>query len=174
MIVPDWDSSADDRGRKHLLASLRYARERRQKGGADPNDLVVVGWSLGGVAALSLLVNREELGVDIRAAVLLAAPRSARDPLTGRMLREPLNPGQARVEVVHGRNDTSVDPGDSMAIASDLGAAGYDVTLTLLGADHGTIAMTRLVSQRYAPCDDEETRLVGESVSAIVARVVTV
>ena len=47
VFVPDWNSHADDGGRADLLRSVQIARKRVD----DPDGLVLVGWSMGGVAA---------------------------------------------------------------------------------------------------------------------------
>ncbi|RYJ05918.1 MAG: hypothetical protein EON52_09055, partial [Actinomycetales bacterium] len=43
VVVPDWDSTADDGGRADLLTSLRFARESADH---DPDELTLLGWSL--------------------------------------------------------------------------------------------------------------------------------
>jgi len=49
VFVPDWEWTAPDWGRGELLASLASAATV-----ADNRPLIVIGWSLGGTAALSL------------------------------------------------------------------------------------------------------------------------
>src|SRR5215204_215731 len=63
VLVADWNSQADDGGRADLLTSMRYAREHADAIGLDPARLVVVGWSLGGTAAVSLAVHAKRLGL---------------------------------------------------------------------------------------------------------------
>jgi dienelactone hydrolase len=55
VVVPDWSSYAPDSGRADLLASLEHARGVAADREVDPDRLVVVGWSLGGTAAVGLV-----------------------------------------------------------------------------------------------------------------------
>jgi len=171
VVVPDWRSDADDGGRSDLLSSVRLARDTMSHAGADPDTLVVVGWSLGGTAAASLAVHARRLGVALRAVVLLAAAGEAVDPLSGAVLPDPLPPGDAAVHVVLGRDDTVIDPGTSLALAMRLRDAGYATTVTSVGADHGGIAMTRYDAElaRYVPSDAADVLMTGESVAELVA-----
>lgn len=132
---------------------------------------MLVAWSLGGTAALSLALHHEQYGFKFKAAVLLAAPAGALDPITGAVLTEKFPAARTAFEVVHGRNDTVVDPGDALQIVRLLKAAGNRSTLTLIGADHGSIVMAEhnVTEDNYAPSDTEETLMIGESVASIVA-----
>ncbi|MBV8929211.1 MAG: esterase, partial [Mycobacteriaceae bacterium] len=56
--VPDWNSHADDGGRADLLASAHFVTDRLT--GAD--GVVLVGWSLGGVAAAGLTLRAQHFG----------------------------------------------------------------------------------------------------------------
>src|SRR3712207_467308 len=47
VVVADWDSHADDGGRADLLRSAHFAR--KHAGSSD--GVILVGWSMGGVAA---------------------------------------------------------------------------------------------------------------------------
>src|SRR5271165_4092042 len=57
VVVPDWNSYADDGGRADLLGSVHFARERLD----DPDGLVLVGWSMGGLAAAALTIEAQEI-----------------------------------------------------------------------------------------------------------------
>src|SRR6201995_3778133 len=59
VVVPDWNSYADDGGRSDLLRSVHFARHRVD----DPDGLVLVGWSMGGVAAAGLTIGGRRIGV---------------------------------------------------------------------------------------------------------------
>src|SRR5687767_14482697 len=79
VIVADWDSHAEDRGRADLLRSLRFARES-----STPSDgIVLVGWSLGGVAAAGATIHASRLGLRLRHTVCLAGAFMVADPLSG-------------------------------------------------------------------------------------------
>jgi pimeloyl-ACP methyl ester carboxylesterase len=56
VVVPDWDSHAADGGRADLLASAQFAQQQ-----AD-DALILVGWSLGGVAAAGLTIHAPDFG----------------------------------------------------------------------------------------------------------------
>jgi len=171
VVVPDWRSDADDGGRADLLGSVRLARETMTRAGADPDALVVAGWSLGGTAAVSLAVHARRLGITLKGVVLLAAAAEAVDPISGSVLPDPLPPSDATVHVVQGRDDTVVDPGTALILAQRLRAAGYATTITSVGADHGGIVMTRYDAEqaRYVPNEAAEVLLTGESVADLVA-----
>src|ERR1700734_4497744 len=68
VIAPDWDSYADDGGRADLLDSVHFARKRVDH----PDSLVLVGWSMGGLAAAGLTVQAQRLGVAFAHTVCLA------------------------------------------------------------------------------------------------------
>jgi acetyl esterase/lipase len=59
VVVPDWRSSAADRGRAHLRASLEFARTRIAAYGGDPSRFVLAGWSRGARAGMGLLLRPE-------------------------------------------------------------------------------------------------------------------
>ncbi len=79
VVVPDWNSHAGDRGRADLLQSVQFARERV----ADPDGLVLAGWSLGGVAAAGLTVHARQHGVRFAHTVCLAGAFMVCDPISG-------------------------------------------------------------------------------------------
>ena len=57
VVVPDWNSQATDRGRADLLRSLQFARESS----AEPDAMVLVGWSMGGTCAVDLAVMHPDM-----------------------------------------------------------------------------------------------------------------
>src|SRR6478609_1589376 len=61
VVVPDWDSHAEDRGRADLMGSFQFARANS----TDPDAIVLVGWSLGGVAAAGLTIQAHRLDVRV-------------------------------------------------------------------------------------------------------------
>src|SRR5690242_8516413 len=61
VVAADWDSHADDGGRDDLLGSARFAQDLGSSDG-----LVIVGWSMGGLAAAGLTINATALGVHCR------------------------------------------------------------------------------------------------------------
>lgn len=141
VVVPDWDSSSADHGRADLLTSLRFARESATH---DPGEVVLVGWSLGGTAALSLTQHQRRLGLSLPRVVVVAAGIVTDDPLTGVDLTPPPPrpaPVTTRLDLICGRHDDRATV-DGVAAAHDLWrAAGWDATLTVLDADHDTIVV---------------------------------
>src|SRR6202041_2765201 len=81
VIAPDWDSYADDGGRADLLDSVHFAHERVD----DPEGLVLVGWSMGGVAAAGLTIQAQQFGVQFAHTVCLAGAFMVPDPISGRV-----------------------------------------------------------------------------------------
>lgn len=125
VVVPDWDSTVADSGRSMLLSSLDEAAAA-----AEDRPLVVVGWSLGGTAALSLATSASH---PVRALVGLAADCEERSPLTDRIL----DADQAEhlpVHLVHGYDDTVVPSQGTVRFARASGA-----TITLLRTDHAGV-----------------------------------
>ncbi len=174
VVVPDWRSDAPDGGRSDLLASLEHARGVAAELGLDPDGLTVVGWSLGGTAAVGLVMQAPALGVAIAATVLLSpgdGPR-ALDPFTGEPLPAPIPeaPHAGPVHVVCATRDEIATPQLVRGLADRLEAAGWPVTWTEIDADHGSIAMTRYDAEldRFVPADDESTTAAGRRVAELV------
>ncbi|MEV7397923.1 alpha/beta fold hydrolase [Aeromicrobium sp. NPDC092404] len=175
VVVPDWDSTAPDGGRADLLDSLARARDEATGLGRDPDEVVVVGWSLGGTATLGLVMQAPELGVAIRAAVLLSpgdGPR-ALDPFTGAPLPDPFPeaPHAGPVHVVSATRDDIATPELVRGLANRLRAAGWPVTWTDVDADHGSVAMSRYdaANDRFVRAEDDSTVAVGRQVAELVA-----
>lgn len=125
VLVPDWDSTLADQGRAELLASLKTGLDL-----ADGRPVVVIGWSLGGTAAVSL-ASLDAKGVV--AVVGLATDCKARSPLTGRTLDTAGSPGVA-IELVHGIEDTVVPVEGTVQFARHSG-----ISLTLVQTDHAGV-----------------------------------
>ena len=90
VVVPDWNSHADDGGRGDLLRSVSFTRERAD----DPDGIVLVGWSMGGVAAAALALSAD---VQLAHTVCLAGAFMVPDPIFGRRVTDDLSPrGSAR------------------------------------------------------------------------------
>lgn len=143
VVVPDWSSLAQDGGRADLLTSFRYARELAVTQGLDPARLVIVGWSLGGTAAVSLAVHAKRLGLPPARIVLLApgdGPRAV-DPISGSALPDPFPPGanQLPVDILHGERDDISHAALVTGLAQRLAAAGWSIDLVELAADHVSI-----------------------------------
>ncbi|QIX27178.1 malto-oligosyltrehalose trehalohydrolase [Nocardioides sp. JQ2195] len=172
VVVPDWDCDDPDGGRTALLASLSHARRVAEQIGADPQEIVLVGWSLGGTAALGLVTWLDEPV----ARVVLLAPGDGPNaivPFTGEPLPEvfPHGAGRPLVQFVSAVDDDIVSPALVRGLASRLTAAGWATSWTDLEADHWSIAMTRFdeVADRGVPTDDPAALATGRRVAEIIA-----
>jgi len=169
VVVPDWNSHADDRGRTDLLRSVHFARERVD----DPDGLVLVGWSMGGVAAAGLTIQARRLGVGFAHTVCLAGAFMVTDPISGRVAAAQLlgdtTPGP--FTLLHGLSDDVIPVAVSRDFASALRQNGWPVQVVELPADHGSIAGASYdtAADRYSPADDPETLAVAADVAARIA-----
>lgn len=139
VVVPDWDSTADDGGRADLLSSLRFARETADH---DPDELTLVGWSLGGIAAASLTLNQRRLGIGLQRTVLVASGAFPYDdPISGAPVGPAKQPVKRSTTVafVHALRDELVTTEDVHRVHAEWSQAGWPVTLRELDADHFSI-----------------------------------
>ncbi|MEQ4207278.1 alpha/beta hydrolase [Actinopolymorpha sp. B9G3] len=151
VVVPDWRSSAADRGRAHLLASLEFARTRMDAYGGDSSRFVLAGWSRGARAGMGLVLRPEVVnGWRPGAFVGIAGGYGPRPhgqnsdaPTTGSIPLEDARSSTAAplpVTLVHGTSDPVVDIEQSRSVAGVLRNRGWDVTLTEVpDADHSSI-----------------------------------
>jgi dienelactone hydrolase len=169
VVVPDWDSHADDRGRADLLRSVQFAQRR----GADGDALTLVGWSMGGLAAAGLTIHASRLDVRLRQTVCLAGAFMAADPISGREPAADLQSGgtHSPFTLLHGLGDDVVPISTSRRFATDLDHHGWPVQLVELDADHGSIAGATYdpVADRYHAAEDSETREIAADVAARIA-----
>jgi dienelactone hydrolase len=169
VVVPDWDSHADDRGRADLVRSLQFVRERS----TDPDTLVLVGWSLGGAAAAGVTLHAASLGVRIGRTVCLAGAFMVDDPVTGKPLSRDLTDAGdcSSFTLLHGDADDVIPVAVSRDFAAILRQNAWPVELIELAADHGAVAGAayRPVTEDYAPSDDPRTLSIADEVARIVA-----
>jgi dienelactone hydrolase len=169
VVIPDWNSHADDGGRADLLKSVHFARERVD----DPDGLVLVGWSMGGVAAAALTIQACRLGVGFAHTICLAGAFMVADPIFGRVPATQLT-GDARpgpFTLLHGVADSVIPVGVSHEFAAALRQNEWPVRVAELPANHGSIAGARYdrAAHRYAPADDPKTLAVAADVAACIA-----
>lgn len=175
VVTPDWDAAHPDGGRADLLTSVRRAREIATEQGQDPDTIVVAGWSLGGVAALSLALNARRLGVGVGGLVLIAPADGphATDPLTGQPLPTelPSGAGRCRVDIVYGEDDTITPPDMVSGLELRLRAAGWYTSLHAIAADHGEVVGATYDERRdaFVPARSARARDGAQAVAAIVA-----
>jgi predicted esterase len=172
VVVPDWNSHAADGGRQDLLASVSFAVERN----ANPDGLVLVGWSMGGLAAAGLTIQADRLKVPLIHTVCLAGAFAARDPISGGHLNEGLSAEAigAPFTLLHGVMDDVVPVAASRAFAASLEQVGWPVEIVELATDHGAIAGARYEpnADRYSAAEDPQTQLVASDVADRIAAVI--
>ncbi|MGH3594851.1 MAG: alpha/beta hydrolase family protein [Mycobacterium sp.] len=171
VVVPDWNSHAHDGGRGDLLRSVHFARDRVE----DPDSLVLVGWSMGGVAAAALTIQASRLGVRFGHTVCLAGAFMVGDPIFGRMPATELSSGGGRwpFTLLHGLSDDVIPVAVSREFASVLRRNAWPVELVELPADHGSIAGARYdrVADRYSAAENPDILAIAAGVAARIAAV---
>jgi dienelactone hydrolase len=169
VVVPDWDSHADDGGRSDLLRSLHFARERVD----DPDGLVLVGWSMGGVAAAGLTIEAQRLGVGFAHTVCLAGAFMVTDPIFGRVPATQLRDGAppSPFTLLHGVSDRVIPVSVTRDFASALWQHHWPAKVLELTADHGSIAgaVYDRVADRYRAAEHPPTLAVVAEVAAHIA-----
>jgi dienelactone hydrolase len=172
VLVPDWDSQADDRGRDDLLQSVRFAQQR---GASSATGLVLVGWSMGGVAAAGLTIHARRHDVRLRHTVCLAGAFMATDPISDHEPAADLPSSGERspFTLLHGIDDDVVPVTASRTFASKLEQHGWPVEVVEPDADHASIAGASYdpAAGRYFAADDAETLAVAAEVAARIAAV---
>lgn len=164
VVLADWNSHADDRGRADLIASAKYAQEH-----ADGRQLVVVGWSMGGLAAAGLTIHARQFAVSH--TVCLAGAFMVPDPISGTRLPAELAGEPVGFTLLHGEGDDVVPAGVSREFASTLERNGWPVDCVLLAADHGSIAGATYHpdADRYSAASDPASLSVAADVAARIA-----
>ncbi len=148
VLVPDWRSDAADGGRTHLRESADYVRHNAADFGGDPERITLVGWSLGGKAAVAVAVNTAAFGnwrphavVGIAGAYHSVAPTTGTVPLDDLRLGDSMVP-PVPVWLVHGLADDVVDVERSRELATALEKRNWPVSLTEVATDHAGVIMT--------------------------------
>lgn len=136
---------------------------------------MLVGWSLGGVAAAGLTIHASRLNVVPAHTVCLAGAFMAPDPISGRHLPAelPRENGCPPFTLLHGVSDDVVPVSQSRAFASTLERNQWPVQLIELAADHGSIAgaVYDPVADRYSAADDPDMLAVAADVAGRIAAV---
>ncbi|KAA0114597.1 alpha/beta hydrolase [Mycolicibacterium sp. P9-22] len=170
VIAPDWDSHAADGGRADLLNSVRFALTR--SAGAD---LLLVGWSLGGVAAAGLTLRARQFNVPVAHTVCLGGAFMVDDPITGGPVLRDIPDTAARTpfSLLVGDADDVVPASAAVQFAARLQALDWPVEIVEIAADHGSIAGARYdaAADRYEPGHDAATGAVARAVATHIAPV---
>ncbi|MGA8327677.1 MAG: esterase [Mycobacterium sp.] len=169
VVAPDWNSYTDDGGRADLLNSVRFTRERVD----DPDGVVLVGWSMGGVAAAGLTIHAQRLGVAFAHTVCLAGAFMVADPISGSVPAAQLHGDAARspFTLLHGVADRVIPVAVAHDFAAALRRSDWPVEVVELPADHGSIAGATYdaVVGRYSAATDSTTLAVAADVAARIA-----
>lgn len=166
VVLADWDCHADDRGRADLLASAEYAGKH-----ADGHPLVLVGWSMGGLAAAGMTFHARR--IKVTHTVCLAGAFMVTDPISGAALPDELFGDAVPFTLLHGERDDVIPVEASREFASTLERNGWPVSCVVLSADHGSIAGATYdpVADRYSPATDSSALAVADDVAARIAAV---
>jgi hypothetical protein len=103
VVSPTWDPGAEDGGRATLLVSVREARELVATNGGDPDELGLVGFGLGAVAAAGLALHAKRLGIGLGRTLCVSPTWDEPDPISGVLLAGP----PERVELVENPADAA-------------------------------------------------------------------
>ena len=168
VMVPDWNSHADDGGRSDLMGSVEFSRERLGSGG-----LILVGWSLGGAGAAGLAISADRLELLVAHTVCLAGAFAARNPITGAPLPTKLPPTPSPFTLLHGTADDVVSAEMSRTFAKTLDENRWPVECVELAADHGSIAGATYDPgrDRYVAAEDPKVLAVAADVAGRIAGV---
>lgn len=166
VVLADWDSHAGDRGRNDLLASAEYAREH-----AGGRSLVLVGWSMGGLAAAGLSLHSRQ--IEVAHTVCLAGAFMVPDPISGAPLPATLDGDPVPFTLLHGEHDDVIPVDVSRRFAETLTRSDWPVFCVVLAADHGSIAGATYDpgADRYSPASDSASLSVATDVAARIAAV---
>lgn len=171
VVAPDWDPHGPDGGRAELLASVDFTRTRAAGG-----PLVLIGWSLGGVAAAGLALRAAQFDVAVAHVVCLGGAFMARDPISGGAVLDGVTVGPARapMHLFTGTADDVIPAYAATEFATALRALHWPVDTVEVRADHGSIAGARYdaVHRRYEPADDPATRAVADDIANRIAAIV--
>ncbi len=172
VVAPDWDPHGPDGGRRDLLSSVDFARDR-----AAGAPLVLIGWSLGGVAAAGLALHAAALGVEVARVICLGGAFMARDPISGGAVLDGVTLGVAPApfHLFTGSADDVIPGYAATEFAAALEAMHWPVSIVEVQADHGSIAGARYdaVHHRYEPADDPATRAVADDIAARIDAMVS-
>jgi dienelactone hydrolase len=173
VVVADWNSHADDRGRADLVGSLHFARDAS----AIPGDIVLVGWSLGGVAAAGATIHAGLLDVHVAHTICLAGAFIAAEPISGRHLPSDLADYRQRTPftLLHGVDDDVIPVAVSAEFAANLRRYEWPVEVTELPTDHAAIAGAAYDpdADRYSAAHDPTALAIASDVAARIATIVT-
>lgn len=169
VVAPDWNAHATDGGRDDLLSSVRFTRQRVD----DPDGVILVGWSMGGVAAAGLTIQARRMNVAFAHTVCLAGAFMVPDPIFGSVPAAGLDgvADRSPFMLLHGVSDRVIPVAVAHDFAAALRGSDWPVDVVELAADHGSIAGA--VYDEAAACyragTDSATLAVAAEVAARIA-----
>ncbi|MFF3325090.1 alpha/beta hydrolase [Streptomyces sp. NPDC002889] len=175
VFVPDWRPDADDGGRSHLIASLRFVRDNAAAHGADARRIVLAGWSAGAGAAIALALRPDLTdGWRPAAAVGIAGGYDRPARSTGSVPLHDLAESSASpvpVRLVHGSADPVVGSHHSRELHTAMRARGWPVELEEPDTDHAGVIATEYdpVLGRCRAATDPNVLRAGADVARVIA-----
>jgi dienelactone hydrolase len=169
VVAPDWNSHAADGGRADLLASVQFTRRRVDS----PDDLVLAGWSMGGLAAAALTIQSNQFGLVFAHTVCLAGAFMVPDPIFGELPAALLQDAARPIPftLLHGFDDGVIPVSVADDFATALRHADWPVQVVELPADHGSIAgaVYDPAAQQYHAATDARSLAVAADVASRIA-----
>jgi len=176
-LVPDWQSDDFTAGRAQLRASMAFACAEAPSLGADPERIVLAGWSLGANAAAHVGL-RPELADGWSPAAVVGLGGSytgspfGDDVFAGAPGRDTATTG-GPVLLIHGTVDHLVPVERSVVAASRFTGLGWTTGLHEVATDHAGVIGTRYdrARRRCVPTDDPARIGVRHEVADLIAGV---
>jgi dienelactone hydrolase len=169
VVAPDWNSYAADGGRADLLASVQFTREHVD----EPDAVVLVGWSMGGLAAASVTIQAKQLGIAFSHTVCLAGAFMISDPIFSELPAAQLHDAAKPTPftLLSGNADRVIPLSVADDFASALRQHDWPVQVVELPADHGSIAGATYdpVARAYHAAADPQRLAVAADVAARIA-----
>jgi dienelactone hydrolase len=171
VMVPDWQSDADDGGRAHLLSSLSFARAHVHEW-TGTSGIVLAGWSLGASAGADITLHPECVGGWRPAGFVGIAGGYLASPIRQRPVLDDISADHAvPCVIVHGTDDEGVPVERSRTAYRLLAASGWPVELREIETNHAGIVGARYdpARGRCVPSSDREPVRTTEQIARLVA-----
>ena len=173
VLVPDWQSDDVGPGCDQLLASVAFARTEARALGADPERIVLAGWSLGANAAVHLGLHPGAVDGWSPSAFVGLGGSYAGSPFGPDLFAGSAAAPGRRMLLIHGSADTLVPAARSVEAAGRLVGLGWAARLRQVGTDHAGVIGTVYdrVRHRCVPTEDPIRAVVRGVVADLVADV---
>jgi len=172
-LVPDWQSDDFGTGAGQLLASVAFARTEARALGADPERIVLAGWSLGANAAAHVGLHPAAADGWSPAALVGLGGSYTGSPFGDDVFDGTHAAPGHRVLLIHGSVDNLVPVERSVVAADRFARRGWAARLRQVGTDHAGVIGTVYdpVRHRCIPTDDPLRTAVRAEVADRVAGV---